>query len=61
MEKLKNFYDKLLTHLKKENYLTDEDVKKIKQDPYYLRDVAETAQLMGITTPNLTNIEKNML
>lgn len=36
MEKLKNFYDKLLTHLTKENYLTDEDVKKIKQDPYYI-------------------------
>lgn len=58
MEKLKNFYDKLLTHLTKENYLTDEDVKKIKQDPYYIRDVAETVQLMGMTTPNLTNVEK---
>lgn len=58
MAKLKNFYDKLLTHLKKENYLTDEDVKKIKQDPYYLRDVAETVQLMVMTTPNLTNVEK---
>ncbi|WP_341747664.1 hypothetical protein [Candidatus Tisiphia endosymbiont of Dascillus cervinus] len=58
MEKLKNFYDKLLTHLKKENYLTDEDVKKIRQDPYYIMDVAETVQLMGMTTPNLTNVEK---
>ncbi|MDD9335263.1 MAG: hypothetical protein PV347_04420 [Rickettsiaceae bacterium] len=58
IEKLEHFYDKLLTHLTKENYLTDEDVKKIKQDPYYIMDVAETVQLMGMTTPNLTNIEK---
>ncbi|WP_341761958.1 hypothetical protein [Candidatus Tisiphia endosymbiont of Thecophora atra] len=57
-KKLEHFYDKLLTHLNKEKYLTDEDVKKIKGDSYYRLHVANTVQLMGMTTPNLTNVEK---
>ncbi|WP_341758642.1 hypothetical protein [Candidatus Tisiphia endosymbiont of Ditula angustiorana] len=58
IEKLEHFYDKLLTHLKKEKYLTDEDVNKIKEDLNYDKNIEETARLMEITTPNLTNVEK---
>lgn len=51
-EKLEHFYDKLLTHLKKEKYLTDEDVKKIKIDPNYDKYIIQTARLMEMTTPD---------
>ncbi|WP_367364679.1 hypothetical protein [Candidatus Tisiphia endosymbiont of Nedyus quadrimaculatus] len=57
-EKLEHFYDKLLTHLKKEKYLTDEDVKKIKEDPNYDKNIIQTARLMEMTTPDLTVVEK---
>ncbi|MFP3017381.1 MAG: hypothetical protein ACEY3E_00330 [Candidatus Tisiphia sp.] len=59
LKKLEHFYDKLLTHLNKEKYLTDEDVEKIKGDSHYRLHVAETVQLMVMTTPNLTNVEKS--
>lgn len=57
-EKLEHCYDKLLTHLKKEKYLTDEDVKKIKEDPNYDKNIIQTARLMEMTTPDLTVVEK---
>lgn len=57
-EQIERFYDKLLTHLNKEQYLTNKDVEKIKADTEYNLNIQNTTKLIEITTPNLTNIDK---
>ncbi|WP_341750631.1 hypothetical protein [Candidatus Tisiphia endosymbiont of Sialis lutaria] len=57
-EQIERFYDKLLTHLNKEQYLTNKDVEKIKADTEYNLNIQNTTKLIEMTTPNLTNIEK---
>lgn len=57
-EQIERFYDKLLTHLNKEQYLTNKDVEKIKADPEYNLNIQNTTKLIEMTTPNLTNMDK---
>ncbi|WP_375318904.1 hypothetical protein [Candidatus Tisiphia endosymbiont of Oplodontha viridula] len=57
-ERVEQFYDKLLTHLKVENYLTDKDIADIKKDQDYQKNIQETTKLIKTTTPNLTGSDK---
>ncbi len=57
-ERVEQFYDKLLTHLKVGNYLTDKDIADIKKDQDYKKNIQETANLIKATTPDLTGGDK---
>ncbi|WP_425362865.1 hypothetical protein [Candidatus Tisiphia endosymbiont of Hybos culiciformis] len=57
-ERVEQFYDKLLTHLKVENYLTDKDIADIKKDQDYKKNIQETTNLIKATTPDLTGSDK---
>lgn len=57
-ERVEQFYDKLLTRLKEEKYLTDKDIAGIKKDQDYQKNIQETANLIKTTTPDLTGGDK---
>ncbi|WP_367363752.1 hypothetical protein [Candidatus Tisiphia endosymbiont of Nedyus quadrimaculatus] len=57
-EQVEQFYDKLLTHLKVEHYLTNKDIADIKKDQDYKKNIKETANLIKTTTPDLTGSDK---
>ncbi len=52
-EKAIEFYDKVLSTLEEQKYLTQQDVTNIKQDPDYIKQAEKTAKLMETETSKL--------
>ncbi|MFY9589766.1 T4SS effector phosphatidylinositol 3-Kinase RisK1 [Rickettsia endosymbiont of Halotydeus destructor] len=57
-KEIEKFYANIMNELKKENYLTDQNINNIKNDPDYKRNIKETTKLINLATPNLTGKDK---
>ena len=57
-EKVGVFYDKLLTTLEAQGYLTKQDLTNIKGDPDYPANVKQITQLITSQTPDLKGTDK---
>ncbi len=57
-KKVEEFYDKVMSKLKKEQYLTDQDINIIKSDPDYKKNIEDTTKLINLTTPDLIGKDK---
>ncbi len=57
-KKVEEFYDKVISKLKKEQYLTDQDINIIKSDPDYKKNIEDTTKLINLTTPDLIGKDK---
>lgn len=57
-EKVKKLYDKVLSNLEKQKYLTKQDVQAIKDNPSYQEHVKKTTELINAQTPSLEGKDK---